>query len=235
MFSPLVVPRGSLQLENGTTFTGFQHRHWTYDVPETQVRLGLLKSTELQMFVPNAFLWHMTNMTNGKASDLSEIGIKTHLGPDSSKYNASIIADISAPTGSPVILRRGTKVAFRIPWGINIKQWSIMGMQSLLLFDRAVSWSPDFMLNRSIGTKSGVFMEYGGFFTHRTLPVNLIHFGGVYKITPRQQLDLQFGFGLNRSAPTAFVGAGYSFRLDLLDRWKQRQPSATQDGDQSRN
>lgn len=223
MFSPLVLPQGSIQFENGTLYQGFQHRHWTYDVPETQVRLGVLKNTELQMFVPNAFLWHTGNMTNGKVTDLAEIGIKSHIGPESSKFNASVIADITVPTGSPVVSGSGVQAAFRLPWGYNIKQWSIMGMQSFLILNKAknLQYFPDMMLSRNIGSKAAAFIEYGGFFTQRTMPVNLIHFGGVYKITPHQQLDVQFGFGLNRAAPTAFVGAGYSFRLDVLDRFKR--------------
>jgi hypothetical protein len=222
MFSPLVLPQGSIQFENGTLYQGFQHRHWTYDVPETQVRVGVLKSTELQIYVPNAFLWHTGNMTNGKVADLTEIGIKSHLGPESSKFNASVIADITVPTGSPVVSGSGVQAAFRLPWGVNIKQWSVAGMQSLLILNKAknLQYFPDLLLSRNIGSKSAVFIEYGGYFTQRMMPVNLIHFGGVYKITPHQQLDIQFGFGMNRAAPTAFVGAGYSFRIDALEHMK---------------
>jgi Putative MetA-pathway of phenol degradation len=224
MFSPLVVPRGSLQFENGTLYQAFRHRHWTYDVPETQVRLGIAMRAELQASVPSAFLWHAGSMTNGKVSDLSEIGFKYHLGPDSDKFNASVIADITVPTGSTAVSGKGVRSAFRLPYGYNIKQWSIMGMQSFLILNEAknLQYFPDVMLNRNIGTKSAAFIEYGGFFTQRTYPVNLIHFGAVYKVTPRQQVDVQFGFGMNRAAPVAFVGAGYSLRLDLLKAYRER-------------
>jgi hypothetical protein len=34
-----------------------------------------------------------------------------------------------------------------------------------------------------------------------------------------QQVDLESGFGLNRSSPDHFVGVGYSFRFDnVLER-----------------
>src|SRR5271163_3222427 len=58
MDSPLVVPKGSLQLENGALFQHFQHGLSTYDMPETELRVGLLKSTEFQVFVPNYTLFH---------------------------------------------------------------------------------------------------------------------------------------------------------------------------------
>ena len=53
MFSPIVVPKGSLQLENGTLFSGLRRGRWAYDIPETQVRLGVTPTTELQLSVPN--------------------------------------------------------------------------------------------------------------------------------------------------------------------------------------
>lgn len=227
MFSPLVLPQGSLQIENGTLFQGFHHNHWRYDIPETQVRVGLTRRAELQMYVPNAFLWHSGNMTNGKASDLTEIGIKYHLGPESSKFNASVIADITAPTGSTVVSGTGVQAAFRLPYSYNIKKWSISGMQSFLILNgsRNLQYFPDAMLSRNISSKSAAFVEYGGYFTQRTLPVNLIHFGAVYKVAKHQQVDMQFGFGLNEAAPIAFVGAGYSFRIDVLAKLKHANES----------
>ncbi len=218
MNSPLVLPRGSVQLENGVLFQGLKHHRWSYDNPETEVRVGLIKSTELQMYVPNAFLLHYPGMTNAKVSDLSEVGIKTHLGPDSQKFNASFVAVLNVPTGSPVVSGSGVEPVFRVPWGWNIGKWSIMGQQSLLLLNkgRNLEWVPDFMLSRTITSKAGMFIEFGGFYKQRTLPQNIIHFGGVYKITHNQQIDTQCGFGLNKAAPTAFVGVGYSFRFDQL-------------------
>ena len=59
-------------------------------------------------------------------------------------------------------------------------------------------------------------MEYGGFFTQNTAPLNIMHFGGVYKIKRHHQIDTQFGFGMNRTAPIAFVGVGYSYRFDHI-------------------
>ena len=72
------------------------------------------------------------------------------------------------------------------------------------------------VLNRSIGTRSSVFAEYAGFYTHHLAPLNIAHFGAVRKLNKNNQIDIQFGFGMNKAAPAAFVGAGYSFRFDRL-------------------
>ena len=45
---------------------------------------------------------------------------------------------------------------------------------------------------------------------------HLINSGGVYRLTPTQQIDFHVAFGLNRKAPDTIFGVGYSFRLDGL-------------------
>jgi len=79
-----------------------------------------------------------------------------------------------------------------------------------------VQWQNFWMLNRAFGARTSVFIEYAGFFTHHSTPSNIIHFGAVRKLNKNMQVDIQFGFGLNQTAPAAFVGTGYSFRLDRL-------------------
>ncbi len=220
MFSPLVVPRGSVQLENGTLYQHFQHGINYFDISETQVRLGLSKRSEFQMFVPNFVLTHQEHLseTQTGVSDLGEVGIKQQIGPIK-KLQLCLIPSLDIPTGSTTISGRGVQPVFRAPWSYPLtKNWSIMGMQSLLVLNsgRKVQYQPDFMLNRSIGTRTGVFAEYVGFFTDHAQSLQIAHFGGVRKLNRNQQIDMHFGFGLDKTAPTAFVGAGYSFRFDRL-------------------
>jgi hypothetical protein len=42
--------------------------------------------------------------------------------------------------------------------------------------------------------------------------------GGLYHLTPTQQLDFHFAVGLNHNAPRCIVSVGYSFRVDGLFR-----------------
>ena len=219
MASPIVLPRGSVQFENGTLFSGLRHGQWSYDVPETEVRIGALKNTEIQMFVPNFFLERNFDSTYGRVSDLSEIGIKQVLPSPSTKLNISFIGGVSVPTGSPLISTSGTIPVLRLPYTYALNEkWSVGGMQSLLVIDKGanVEWQPDALVSRSIGAKAAAFIEYGGLITHHRNPQHLIHFGAVYKISHCQQIDCQFGFGMNESAPSAFVGGGYSVRFDQL-------------------
>ncbi len=219
---------------------------WQYDVPETEVRVGLTKGTEFQAFVPNYNLLHsqvatnevdptsistnsVRNRTTSQVSDITEIGLKHQIGPlfaNSKKlpgylrnYNLAAIVGVTPPTGSTQISGSGTAGIVRFPWSKGIgKNWSIAGMQSLLLLNSGhdLSWQPDVLVGRNVGAKASIFMEYGGFFTQSEAPLNIMHFGGVYKATKRQQIDMQFGFGMNGAAPIAFIGVGYSFRFDKL-------------------
>jgi len=98
MDSPLVLPRASVQLENGTLFQGFHKGQWQYDIPETEVRIGLTKNTEFQGFTPNYNLLRSRvasnstepganstdsfhGVTSSQVSDITGVGLKHQLGP----------------------------------------------------------------------------------------------------------------------------------------------------------
>lgn len=219
MFSPLVVPKGSIQAENGTLYQHFQHGGNYYDIAETQIRVGLLKYTEFQIYVPE-WVWSRTNGTtvNG-ASNLNEVGIKQQI--PLKRLNLSLIGSLDIPVGNKSVIGTGVQPVFRMPWSYALTpSFYVMGMQSLLVLNsgRDVQYQPDFMLSKTFGSKArtSVFAEYIGFFTHHAPDVQVIHFGLVKKLNRNHQLDTHFGFGLNRTAPAAFVGAGYSFRFDGL-------------------
>ena len=237
--SPLVVPRGSLQLENGALYQHFQHGSNYVDASETEVRFGLTKRTEFQMFVPS---WVLLNSNGGTAtatstaratahvietpggtqsgvSDITEAGVKHQFGPFFKDLNIGFIGGVTVPTGATFISGSGVQPVLRMPWNKALsKNWSLCGMQSLLVVHagRDVQWQNFWLLCRALGPRTTVFTEYAGFYTHQFQPLNFAHFGVVRKLNRSNQLDLHFGFGLNKSAPAAFVGVGYSVRFDRL-------------------
>jgi hypothetical protein len=227
MDSPLVVPKGSLQLENGTLFQHFQHGLNYYDIPETEVRMGITKATEFQMFVPDYVVFHQqsspldpgSSSNRAGVSDIQEAGIKHQFPLIFKDLQLTFIGGVTVPTGRRLISTGGVQPVFRMPWGKPLnKKWSIMGMQSVLVLDsgRDVQYQNFCMLNRSIGARTSIFGEYGGFYTQGSAPLNIAHFGAVRKLNKNTQIDMQFGFGMNKAAPAAFVGAGYSFRFDRI-------------------
>jgi hypothetical protein len=112
----------------------------------------------------------------------------------------------------------GVQPVVRMPWTKGVtKNWSIGGMQSLILIDgRDMQWQNFCLASRAIGKRTSIFLEYAGFYTQQAAPSNIAHFGVVRKVNKNNQVDLQCGFGMNQAAPAAFVGVGYSFRFDRL-------------------
>ena len=78
--SSVVVPTGSLQVENGFLQTSSQGQS-VIDAPESLVRFGLVKTTELRFTVPDYF--HNLTTGNGVGSGFGgvAIGVKRQLGP----------------------------------------------------------------------------------------------------------------------------------------------------------
>ncbi|RTL39242.1 MAG: transporter [Candidatus Melainabacteria bacterium] len=221
MFSPLVVPKGSLQLENGGLYQHSQHGTNFFGAGETQVRVGLTDRVEFQMYVPSYGATHRAHRhdTQSGVSGLNEVGIKYQIGPVK-KLQLSVIPSVNIPTGNQdAYFGKGVQGLLRAPWSYPLTpKLSIMGMQSILLLNsgRSLEYQPDFMLSRSVGSKASVFVEYVGFFTQHASASQIAHFGGVYKVKPHHQVDLHFGFGLSQTAPAAFIGSGYSYRFDKL-------------------
>ncbi len=222
--SAIVVPKGSLQFENGGLYQHFEHKINYFDVPETELRLGLTKSTEFQVFVPQfTALYQAHGPRFIGASDITELGIKQQIGPFKSLHGvvASAVASMNIPTGERVFSGRGVEPVFRLPYAIPINsKWTLCGMQSLEVLNRGrfVSYQPFVMLCRAFGAKNRfvAFCEYAGFFTTHLPDVQIAHFGAVYKLNKNNQIDTQFGFGIDRVAPRALVGIGYSYRFDKL-------------------
>ncbi|MBX9948943.1 MAG: transporter [Candidatus Obscuribacterales bacterium] len=215
-FSSIVVPKGSIQVENGSQYVSLDPRKGILDLPETQIRVGLLKRTEFQMFVPSYLFFHRPGQTNDGVTDLQEVGIKQQL-PCIKGLQTSFIGSLNLPTGRRFISGPGVQPVFRLPASIPIgKTNQLCAMPTFALFDSGASpaYQQTVMYNHSFGKKAIVFIEYAGFFKLGTPVINFAHLGGEYKITPRNQIDLHFGVGLNRDAPNLFVGAGYSFRID---------------------
>ena len=140
MDSPLVVPKGSLQVENGTLYQHFQHGVNYYDLSETELRLGITQRTEFQMFVPQWVMFYTqpssinspsftdaganvlstssSTFQNG-VSDITEPGIKHQFGPFFKDLNVSFIGGVTVPTGRRLIsrIRRSACFAYAVEQG----------------------------------------------------------------------------------------------------------------------
>jgi hypothetical protein len=81
---------------------------------------------------------------------------------------------------------------------------------------RAFSTQTTFAISRKLGPRAELFAEYVGEYPIHAGASQILNTGAVYHLTPLQQIDFHFAFGLNQNAPAYTLGIGYSFRIDRL-------------------
>lgn len=220
--SSVVVPRWSLQAENGFAET-LSEGQQTLDGPETLLRFGVLSKTELRLTVPDYFgrLGTSSNASSGFGDLL--IGVKQQLGPTPGKFDVSLVLSLSLPTGAAGISSHGYDPSAQLPWSRALSaNWTAAGMLSVYFLTkgtrRNITGETTFLIDRTLTKHWDAFVEYAGDFPQSSGPRNLAHVGSSYRLTPRQQVDLHFGVDLSAAAPSHFVGIGYSFLLPAFRR-----------------
>jgi hypothetical protein len=215
--SGVVVPYGSLQVENGVDWT-VRKGSDVVSGTETRLRLGVAQCTEVLADVPTYFY-----SPNGRASsgfsDLV-VSVKREL-PVPFGFRLSATAGLGFPTGSDKISSHGYDPYIQIPWSRRITDdWSLHGMFTVTWFTSQRTINPTFeptlSLERALGPTGDLFVEYVGEYPNHARPSQILDAGGSWRVTKVQQLDFHAGFGLNSSSPNHFFGIGYSFRLDGL-------------------
>lgn len=212
--SSVVVPRAYFQVENGLLITKTQGPY-VLDLPETNLRFGLLEKTELRFSVPDYFHTLSGSPSISGFGD-SAVGVKQQLGPLPENWNLAIIFFVSLPTGAEALSSHGYDPGLQFPWSHQLSQnWTASGQVAFywptLAGAHNFTGETTFVFDRQLTKPWDAFIEYAGDFPERSGSRQLLHFGSSYKITARQQLDFQLAAGLSRAAPDMFVGVGYSF------------------------
>jgi hypothetical protein len=218
----VVVSVGSLQAENGFLETGSQGQS-VLDGPESLVRFGIAKRTELRFTVPDYF--HNQNTGNGLGSGFGDfaVGVKEQLGPTPSGFDVSVILFLSFPTGANALSSGGYDPGLQVPWSRALSaNWTAAGMLSVYWPTqgrmRNVTGEFTFLLDRQLTKPWDAFVEYAGDFPEVGGPRHLLHFGTALKITKQQQIDFHVGVGLSSAAIDHLIGIGYSFRFQAIRR-----------------
>lgn len=220
--SSVVVPLGSLQVENGFAETASQGQQ-TFDLPETLLRFGVAAKTELRLSVPDYFgpFGPGSEVSSG-FGDLA-LGVKQQLGPTVGGFDVSVVFTLSLPIGAKAISSHGYDPSVQFPWSRSLSSnWTAAGMFSVYgptdAGHRNVTGETTFLMDRQLAKRWDAFVEYAGDFPEQGGPRHLLHFGTAYKPTPHQQFDVHVGVGLSSAAVDHFVGVGYSFRLQAFHR-----------------
>jgi len=216
--SSLVVPYGSLQVENGANWSTRQESQ-IFDASETRARLGVAPCTEVLVDLPNYFV-----ALNGlHASQLSNLttSVKRQLFAERPSFSLSAVAGFGVPVGHSGDSGPFYTPYIQFPWSLDIAEdWSVNGMFTVTWLlnhgDHAAIVEPTLTLEREFGSTGDLFVEYIGDYAARDRASNIADVGGAWHVTRRQQLDFHLGFGLSHDAPDHYVGVGYSIRIDGL-------------------
>jgi len=218
--SSVVVPPGSLQAENGFLETSSQGQS-VLDGPESLVRFGVAKRTELRFTVPDYF----HNLTAGDGSGFGDfaVGVKEQLGPTPGKFDVSVILFLSSPTGANTVSSGGYDPGLQLPWSRALSaNWTAAGMFSVYWptqgRTRNVTGESTFLFDRQLTKPWDAFVEYAGDFPELGGPRHLLHFGTALKLAKRHQIDFHVGMGLSSAAVDHLIGIGYSFRIQAIRR-----------------
>ena len=218
--SSVVVPAGELQAENGFLETNSQGQS-VIDGPESLLRFGIAKRTELRFTVPDYF--HHLNAGGGSGFGDFAVGIKEQLGPMPGRFDVSVILFLSFPTGANTVSSGGHDPGVQVPWSrVLSTNWTAAGMFSVYWptqgGTRNLTGESTFLLDRQLTKPWDAFVEYAGDFPELGGPRHLLHFGTALKITKQQQIDFHVGVGLSSAAVDHLVGIGYSFRFQAIRR-----------------
>lgn len=216
--SSLVVPMGSIQSENGVNFSVRDGVRFL-DGTNTRWRLGIAPCLELLVDIPTYF----ANIRGPGSSGFSDVApaIKWQISPIPGKIDLSLVFGMALPTGAVDIAGRGAQPYLQIPWSWELHDgWGLSGMlteffrPSELTTKRVTETT--FVIEKKVTERASLFVEYVGDYPENASPSQLLNSGGLYHLSPTQQIDFHVAFGLNHNAPNYIVGVGYSFRFDGL-------------------
>jgi hypothetical protein len=214
--SSLVVPRGSVQVENGINWTTRQSAT-VIDGPNSRLRFGVARCTEVLFDLPNYF-HPLRGPASTGFSDFSP-AIKRQLGRLPGDIELSATVGLELPTGTTRIAGSGYGAYVQFPWSKELGDgWGLSGMFTAFWIPgepvNNPTLEPTFAVERQIGSRADFFVEYVADHPRRGVSSQVLDSGGAYRITRTQQIDIHAGFGLNRAAPDYLFGLGYSFRFD---------------------
>ncbi|MDA9435504.1 transporter [Bradyrhizobium sp. CCBAU 51627] len=214
--SSLVVPDGSIQIENGVNTSG-QSAAKSFDGSNSRLRFGVAPCLEVLVDVPS-YIGRLAGPVDTGFTNITP-AVKWQISGLPESANLSVVSGVGLPTGTPAISGSGHQPYLQVPWSYELGSgWGISGMFTSFfrpsdLANRQTS-ETTFVIERKVNEKVALFAEYVGDFPSRGASTALFNVGGGYLLNRTEQIDFHLAFGLNRNSPDYIVGVGYSYRWD---------------------
>ena len=214
--SSLVVPDGSIQIENGLNTSG-QSAGKGFDGSNSRLRFGVASCLEVLVDVPS-YVGRLTGTVDTGFTNVTP-GVKWQVSGLPEPANLSVVFGVGLPTGTPAITGAGFQPYLQFPWSYELGGgWGISGMFTSFFrpSDLANHQTSEatFVIERKVSEKLALFAEYVSDTPSRGASTALFNVGGGYLLNRTEQLDFHLAFGLNRNSPDYIIGVGYSYRWD---------------------
>lgn len=183
--SSIVVPAGTVQVENGFTVTNNQGQSIT-DGSETLMRLGILTRTEVRFTAPD-YYYNLNGSGIGSGFGDLALGVKEQLGPLPGKLDASLTGFVSLPTGARGVSSGGYDPGLQLAWSRPLSsKWTAAGMLSLYGptqdHSHNLTGESTILLDRQLTALWDAFAEYVGDFPERGGTRQFIQLGTALKL-----------------------------------------------------
>jgi hypothetical protein len=216
--SSLVVPAGSLQIENGVNLSARDGDRFV-DGTNTRWRVGIANCLELLVDTPTYFA-DVRSPHNSGFSDVVP-ALKWQISPAPGKVDLSAVFGVALPTGSASTAGPGAQPYLQFPWSWELSSgWGLSGMFTEFFrpSDAANKRTTEttVAVEKKVTERTSLYVEYVGDYPENGSPAQLLNSGGIYRLSPNQQVDFHVALGLNHNAPSYIVGVGYSIRFDEL-------------------
>src|ERR1700688_271283 len=218
--SSIVIPAGSLQIENGVNLSARDGGR-SVDGTNTRLRFGIANCLEFLVDTPTYF----ANVGNPQNSGFSDVApaLKWQISPVPGKVDLSAVFGVALPTGSVRIAGPGAQPYLQFPWSWELHRgWGLSGMFTEFFrpSDPASKLITEatFVIEKRVTERVSLFVEYVGDYPQNGSSAQLLNWGGLYRLTPNQQVDFHVALWLNHNAPSYIVGFGYSVCFNGLFR-----------------
>jgi hypothetical protein len=211
----VVVPRGRLQLEAGSTYTRSKTGEHVWNLPETLLRLGVGPRWELRLEVPD-YISARNGADLDGFSDIA-IGAKYQLRPSDARVTMALIPMLSLPTGKRDLTSHRVDPSLAFAWATDLSSSrSLAGLIGLAWptedGSRNFTLTTTLSYGFSLGPRTAMFLEAFADFPDHGADLPGLHTGVTHLLQPHLQLDMHGGVGLSGAGPDYFLGAGFGVR-----------------------
>jgi hypothetical protein len=216
--SSFVVPAGSLQIENGVNLSA-RNGDRLVDGTNTRWRAGIANCFELLVDTPTYFA-DFRSLHNSGFSDVAP-ALKWQISPVPGKVDLSAVFGVALPTGSASIAGPGAQPYLQFPRSWELRSGSGLSVMFTEFFrpsdpaNKRIT-EATFVVEKKVTDRTSLFLEYVGDYPENGGAAQLLNSGGIYRLSPNQQVDFHVALGLNHNTPNYIVGVGYSIRFDEL-------------------